>query len=237
MSNNNNINEKKFLIEINNFINSEKFKTCKNIRFKKYDLREPIEHEEFLSIRYYISKLINIATENNFNQSLDILIEKINDKESIKNLILFLIEKNNHKALSLYNKTRYSFKNINLLIFSAKSNNVDMVKMLLKNKIFNPAEEDNFLISWATQENHTQIVKLLLKDPRVNPKNVLTYSIFTATREIIQLLLKDQRIFNPLRKKLISLKEKEMIDLFKEEYSCLYNEIKKMETQNNISYF
>jgi ankyrin repeat protein len=55
------------------------------------------------------------------------------------------------------------------LSFAAKIGNLEVVKLFLKNEMFNPNSENNSAIKNAIKNGHFEIVKLLLNDERVDP--------------------------------------------------------------------
>jgi len=76
-------------------------------------------------------------------------------------------------------------------------NHTNTIKILLKDKRVNPADDDNYAIKRASYNGHLEIVKLLLKDKRVNPADDNNYAIIWASEnghlEIVK-LLKDKRV-------------------------------------------
>jgi hypothetical protein len=91
------------------------------------------------------------------------------------------------------------------------------VKSLINHPFINVAHKHNFAIRYASLNGHVEIVKLLLKDSRVDPSADNNNALFNALRQeqrdihssllyntlhdssyfdIVQLLLKDSRVFN-----------------------------------------
>lgn len=105
-----------------------------------------------------------------------------------------------------------------------KENDIENVKLLLKNKKIDVSAEDNWAIELASTSGHFDIVKLLLDDKRVDPTdnrnwtiqatykkayydildsvNKKNFDIFSFNNEyvnIIKLLWRDERVKNSLK--------------------------------------
>lgn len=84
-------------------------------------------------------------------------------------------------------------------IEAAKRGDVDKIKiLLLYNPEVNPADDNDYVIRWASDRGHLELVKLLLNDTRVDPADVNNIAIRAASRrghlEVVKLLLNDKRI-------------------------------------------
>jgi hypothetical protein len=106
-----------------------------------------------------------------------------------------------------------------------EDNNIENVKLLLKDKMIDPAIRYNSAIRYASYNGFFEIVKLLLNDNRVNPADVNNSSICCAFKKghtkIVDLLWKDLRVRNTLNKN----------------DSELYNDLLTKELVNNINKF
>ena len=79
-----------------------------------------------------------------------------------------------------------------------KKNNIDKIRLLLKDPLVDPAADNNHLIRYASEKGKTEIVRLLLEDPRVNPSADTNYAIRLASQnghtEVVKMLLEDSRV-------------------------------------------
>jgi hypothetical protein len=87
------------------------------------------------------------------------------------------------------------FNIVNELI---ETNDIEGFKQLLKHNIYNPNEEKNWAIRYASTLNRHNIVELLLSDERVDPSddqdNALKKAMFNNHVESTKALLKDERV-------------------------------------------
>ena len=78
------------------------------------------------------------------------------------------------------------------------NNNIEVVKVLLKDKSIKPEYNRNEAIAKSSAEGHHHIVKLLLNEPRVNPSddhNVAIHkSALNGYIEVVKLLINDKRV-------------------------------------------
>lgn len=85
-----------------------------------------------------------------------------------------------------------------VLYFFIDNGNTEIVKLLIKQKIFNLCIDDNYAIQTAVKHRHIEIVKLLLKCLEINPMANNNYAIKEAIEngdvEIIKLLMNDERV-------------------------------------------
>ncbi len=81
-------------------------------------------------------------------------------------------------------------------MWASENGNLEVVKLLLKDKRVDPSVQNNSAIVWASQYGHLEVM-LLLADKRVNPSDKNNDAIALATRygydEISKLLLADNR--------------------------------------------
>ena len=126
---------------------------------------------------------------------------------------------------------------IKKMISAIDENNIKEFEILLKNKKFDPSMSDNHAIALASYYGHIEIVKLLLNDPRVDPSfdnnyaislsynyndsNHVSYNNDNNNPYIVELLWKDERVKNTLKKDNLEL----------------YNKLKKMDTKIKINKF
>ena len=79
-----------------------------------------------------------------------------------------------------------------------KENNIQSIKLLLKNDKVNPSKDTNYPIRFASINGFFDIVKLLLNDKRVDPSKYDNWAIQLASENghvgIVKLLLKDKRV-------------------------------------------
>jgi hypothetical protein len=82
-----------------------------------------------------------------------------------------------------------------------KNNNIEKIKTILQQKIFNPSAYNNYLIKMAANLGRLEIFTLLHNDPRTNPTTENDWAIRNASKNghfaIVKLLLNDERV-NPL---------------------------------------
>ena len=126
------------------------------------------------------------------------------DLKRVKSLI-------NHPFINVAHKHNFAIR------YACSNGHIKIVKMLLNISKVNPSDVNNFAIRYASLNGHVEIVKLLLKDPRVDPSADNNNALFNALRQeqrvihssllyntlhdssyfdIVQLLLKDSRVFN-----------------------------------------
>ncbi len=84
------------------------------------------------------------------------------------------------------------------------NNDIENIKIFLKDKKLNPSLFNNIAIIKASELGYLDIVKLFLNDKRVNPSDKLNSAITFAFKNkhfnIVNLLWQDQRIKNSLEK-------------------------------------
>ena len=106
-----------------------------------------------------------------------------------------------------------------------KKNDINNVKLLLKNENVNPSKNNNWSIQLASENGHVDIVKLLLKDTRVNPSDSNNWAIQIASEnghfDIVNLLWQVQRVK----------------DTLENDNKELYNELIKNDIKENIEEF
>jgi ankyrin repeat protein len=91
-------------------------------------------------------------------------------------------------------------------IIAIHNNDIEQVKLLLKNKKINPSYDNNLAIRTATMNGGVDLVKILIKDKRVDPSDydffdssifglspIITSSIL-GHFDIVRLLLEDPRV-------------------------------------------
>jgi hypothetical protein len=83
---------------------------------------------------------------------------------------------------------------------SILDNNIDIFKLLIKDRDVDPSKDDNWAIFNAIEYGYIDIVKLLLNDKRVNPNNSFKEHGNTIRQaaeynhiKIVELLLMDKR--------------------------------------------
>lgn len=85
---------------------------------------------------------------------------------------------------------------------SIEENNINNVKLLLKDERVDPSNKDNYAILLASKNGYYNIVKLLLKDKRVDPSDLNNLAIQYASQnrhfEVVDFLWNDKRIKNSL---------------------------------------
>tara|TARA_B100000073_G_scaffold341533_1_gene343062 strand:- start:1311 stop:1730 length:420 start_codon:yes stop_codon:yes gene_type:complete len=87
----------------------------------------------------------------------------------------------------------------NKLYTCIKKNDIENVKLLLKNKKVDVSDEDNLAIELASTSGHFDIVKLLLDDKRVDPtdnRNWTIQSTYEKAYYDILASLNDKKNFN-----------------------------------------
>ena len=79
-----------------------------------------------------------------------------------------------------------------------ETNNVSIVKLILKKTNFNPSYKKNYPIERVSYLGHFEIARLLLNDSRVDPSANKNSAIGFASKyghiKIVELLLKDETI-------------------------------------------
>jgi ankyrin repeat protein len=87
-----------------------------------------------------------------------------------------------------------------LFLDSVKNNNINLMRILMKNQLIDVTENDNNVIRYASTNGHLAAVKELLKDSRIDPSTRSNEAIVNASMnghlEIVKELLKDPRV-NP----------------------------------------
>ena len=87
-----------------------------------------------------------------------------------------------------------------LLILSSAKGYVDILRVLLNDRRFNPSEPNNMAIRTACEHGHVKCVEILLNDMRVDPTDCSNDALISACEtgqyEVVSVLLKDKRI-NP----------------------------------------
>ena len=83
-------------------------------------------------------------------------------------------------------------------IRACENNNVNKVKLLLRDQRVDPSDNENEAIIEASMYGHWKVVKLLLQDTRVDPSDSQNNAIIEASRnghlEVVKLLLHDSRV-------------------------------------------
>ena len=106
-----------------------------------------------------------------------------------------------------------------------EKNDINNVKLLLKDKRVNPSDRNNWAIQLASQNGYFDIFKLLLEDNRVDPSDKNNCAIILASHNghvaIVNLLWQDQRVKDTLK-----VDDKE-----------LYNELIKNDIKEKIEVF
>ena len=143
-------------------------KTIKSLRVTGFDFREGIEYIE-KDNRYWFEKL---------NKLLGFKLSKVprNSREK-------------YEKLSKLDKI--TPQEVIRLDYA------DILEGFIENG-WNPAENDNYAIRFASRFGHSKVVKLLLKDPRVDPRVSNNLAIRLASEDghagVIKLLLEDPRV-------------------------------------------
>lgn len=79
-------------------------------------------------------------------------------------------------------------------------NNIELVKLLLKDPNVDPSTDYNYGICYASEDGYQEIVELLLKDPRIDPSarenKALCLACENGYIEIVKLLLNDSRLYS-----------------------------------------
>lgn len=143
----------------------------------------------------------------------------------LNNLVLFWARKNNHidiiKFILNYPKNSNNtletfFDNPNnvsenpilvidsILISALNNENLDISKLLLKDKRVDPSRDKNYALKIACKKGMSEIIELLLKDKRIDPScdnnKCLFLSLKRKNYNIVNLLLSDIRVVNNIDK-------------------------------------
>jgi ankyrin repeat protein len=133
--------------------------------------------------------------------------------------------------------------------------NIEKVKIFLKDENIDPSENENHSIRIAIMVGSTEIVKLLLEGERIQFKNRINILYIAATQghiDIVKLLLNDPRI-NPAMdnnlttRHIVGYNQPEILELLwgnekikstlqQDDYE-LYSELTKQDIKNKISEF
>ena len=91
--------------------------------------------------------------------------------------------------------------------FAVEVGATDIFKLLLNDPRVDPSADDNEAIAGACYNGFTEIVELLLLDKRVDPSHIFCFQYAYQNRhlEITELLWKDKRVQNTLKKENITL--------------------------------
>lgn len=84
--------------------------------------------------------------------------------------------------------------------------NIEIVKMLLKNKNTDPCKNDNEVLIMVCEKGKLDLLKILLSDERIDPSIYENYCLKIAIehnkKDIVDILIKDKRVKNKMYKEL-----------------------------------
>ena len=105
------------------------------------------------------------------------------------------------------------------------NNNIQKVKLLLKEPSVDPTDRDYDFIFYASKEGYADIVKLLLEDGRANPcilhNSSIRYAFKNNHNDIVKMLWETKNVKKTL----------------KTDYTYLYNKLKELDIQKKILNF
>lgn len=166
---------------------------------------------EILKIFLQYPKLCNLVDNDAFKKAIgDSSIEVINLLIQDENMYKRLrtshgfcgLCKSSHVEItkSILKYVDPSDRNNQAICDASAANNVEIIKLLLKDPRVDPSAQNNYVITEICRNNSVEIAKLLLQNPKVDPSTDDNMPIFVASvkgnTEIVRLLLQDPRV-NP----------------------------------------